>query len=414
MPNPPPENLVKARARKVEQNRQVYLERDLPLIERLRRLETELGERSTLTDLVYAAIEEGHEQGLLEHHFPSRSAAAHSITKLLNGRLVTAMYDPTYASYLYAIEQLEEPLQISSDMRTLKEAIEENGFYKIVPDRKGHLKLLTGANHPAGEDKVVVDEGGPITLPGTPSDVRWRKNAVARLRRASMRHIPVLSSDPFGNQSRALLPEYEEKRTKMVLAGQRTRQQKNAERTRELRTLMEPLFAKLGSWENSGFMTELSRVILHYGRARKIERWFNSRPGKEADRPYEAVAYVLRRLNRGETLNEHSINAMSLFWHELDLAPDPVQRYIELLRESRGLVEVEALTEEEALEAPAPLRKAVVELAESYAQPVASVPSTGFPLALEVLYEMVAGRADADRERVLEIALRVMRLENGR
>jgi hypothetical protein len=414
------ERIAEARAKRLARQSQLFEERDRPLIERLGTLRQEL-DSSTLADLVFQAVEEGYEQGKLSYHFPppeGRDRARRQIIRLLDGKRHLAMRDDIYQAFEYALNELEEdqPLPpVSSDLRRMKEVIERDGLYQLNMSSSGHWKITTGPNHPLGKNKPVVDEGGPVTLAGTPSDVRWRKNVVARLRKVSLAGVPLLPYDPF-NKPRLknvdLSPiDFEQRR----LQGVQERNERNAEETRALRAQVEPLVAKLGSWENTSFLNELSGVIYHYGVSRKLDPWFNTK----GDPTPESIYSLLKRLNEGKTLSERSIQSMRVFWTDLEFSDDVVQRYVELLRESRGLPREASVPEVIEKLGPLPLPHfpaepppGARELLETFAAN-AELAVQEYPLALEVLYEMVAGRADADRERVLDIALRVMRLERG-
>lgn len=450
----PEENIYKAQRKKNELGRALYEQRDAPLVERLRSLEDDLGGRRHLADLVYAAIHEAHERGELDWSYTTRHLCQQHLRQLLMGQRVSGMQDNIYEALLYAVNELEdeeekEEVPPSSEMRKLQKALEQNGFYELVPSGGGHLKLVTGPHHPSGRGRTVQSErGGPIVLPSTPSDHRWRKNAVTRLRKAAFAGIPVLTSDPFeGPVQERELPKneisfQEQKR----LEGIEQRNRNNIEQTSKARFLAEPIVAKLGSWDNPNFVHELADVILFYGRSGGYTRWFNLK----GEATHEGVVKVLRRLHRGETLSEPSHEGVITFFTDLAEADDPVERYMGLLRESKGVKEkpplqeaIRALAEPEeptpeevwreqkqaireaAALQPIPVREdaPVVVNGERSAEPWPAADRAADPwpaadraaeaalLALELVYEMVVGRENPDRDTVLALAMRVYRLE---
>src|SRR5947207_12307002 len=64
---------------------------------------------------------------------------------------------------------------VQTEVRELVDAIRSEGFQCAI-ERDGHWHIYRHGR------PVLKQHGGPVTLPSSPSDARWRDNTIAMLR----------------------------------------------------------------------------------------------------------------------------------------------------------------------------------------------------------------------------------------
>lgn len=235
----------------------------------------------------------------------------------------------------------------ANDLQVIVAALRRNGF-KTVPAGSGHRKVVDHRGRP------VVDRNGPVILSSTPSETRNRTMAVNRLMKAG-----ALKVDPFESDTKSkgaqeqgargggstgkdkrqqnlqrgnphlVAGEYKEK------AAEATRQ-KAKERhaaTMKQRERLEPIIVKLGGWgtraPGKSKAVEISAVWHWFIESRGIvEKVAAGLPGYEN---------AMRNYKAGNTVADASRASFEYFLRELEDAKDPLARYMEMLRLSRGL-----------------------------------------------------------------------------
>lgn len=238
------------------------------------------------------------------------------------------------------------------EVRELTEAIESGkygpGGITVVTEGK-HQKLYY-RNQPVHERLEDGSRGPVLVLPLTPSDVRWRENAVKSLIRSK-----ILREDPKKAGQRGLTPEQEaerqaererkerqqEDRQQEVSATSESAKEKQANTTL-LRTRAERILDRMGVWKPAGkghsgwrgTIAEVARVSHYVAEDEATD-------GDEA--PSEAkIKDWWRRLYRDEPLTEEGRTFINAFIDELDRADNATRFYHDLLRDALGLFETQA------------------------------------------------------------------------
>lgn len=221
------------------------------------------------------------------------------------------------------------------EMDILVKAIRANGF-KVVNSGKGgaHRKVLdkNGA--------VVLDSNGPLILSGSPGERRWREMHVHRLM-----HAGVLKKDPWASgvgiePNGAGRPGMtDEQKAAIRRAVEQQQHQREAE-TRALRERLEPIVVQLGGWNQGHGPAAAGIAAAEFGR---VARYYAGRRGRVENWPTDsAAAQSAHTLKRGGTLSDNARICWALLVDELERDPDgPRMRYLELVRQARGLAEPE-------------------------------------------------------------------------
>lgn len=295
-----------------------------------------------------------------------------------------------------------------SEVDVLLKAAKANG-YKTVPAQGGHKKIVDHRGKP------VIDSKGPIIISGTPGDHRWRDMTVKRWLAAG-----IIKVDPFesntpgkavrrlkggavsgrGGGSRLADPDVQEAKVAAIKAKAAVER----DHTQKMREQWEPIVAKIGGWGKIG---QLSDVVFWFGEWRGIVERFKTR---------DAAYRALTTLRKGQTLSEAGRKAMAYFIEELVKVKNPQDRYIELVRLSKGLPAKEDETIRGGDPLPDPLPKEVRDqlAVEKNGNGNGSVgrigPATKPSLALEIVAQMMVGRTEVD-DRVLALGEQIQELE---
>lgn len=282
------------------------------------------------------------------------------------------------------------------DLMVLRKIIEKDG-YKVVPSGSGHWRVLTN------KGAVIVDENGPVILSGTTSEFRGRDMAVHRLMKAG-----VLKRDPWAptakktEDDQAPDPdEMSEQERAVYEAEQEEARRTNQERSRRtfaVRERIEPVIARLGGWDKRGMLTEIGTVAHYFAtQSRLPDAWTSP----------QAAAENARALSKGATLSDPMATIWERLMTELESWPDTQLRWMQLLREAKGL-------EEPTIgEAVTPLERGL-QVVQGGGAVVPLPKIEGMPtLALRAMFEMGVGRAahDPDRATCMKIGEEIMRLE---
>lgn len=279
-----------------------------------------------------------------------------------------------------------------SEINRLRKIIEQRGF-KVVPSGSGHWRVLDA------KGKVVVDDNGPVIMSSTSSDVRGRVMAVKRLMNAG-----VLLVDPWANQKPKdgseddggdQLSEQEIAAREAAAERDRLEDQRRSDRTHAVRERLEPVVVLIGGWDKRGNMREIG-VVAHYfaERSKLPSRWSSA----------EAASENAEALRKGATLSPNIAALWEKLLDELETWPDITLRWMQLLREAKGLEEStvggddvgDAVVDEGRADTGTPVRPS--------ARPSA--------LALELAFELGVGRTDStDRARLLQLVERVVDIE---
>jgi hypothetical protein len=287
-----------------------------------------------------------------------------------------------------------------AEVTALKKAIAQQTKCKVVPSGNGHWRVLS----PKGA--VIVDENGPVQISSSPSDNRWRDITVRRLLNCNP---PALKHDPWnppkrqnddnGNGSKSNLRDPDVQARKLAALQDAARAR--AERTRKIRSRLEPMIIKIGGgWDKRGFISELGLVCFHLASTRKRVENFKSLSGARQN---------TLSLRKGGTLSDNAALCWELLLGDLEAAnrqEDGARtRYMELLREAKGLP-----SEPKGLRVPetekpepevAPPRQIVQIL------PWKEVPS----VALRAAILMAPASSEKERAEQLSVAEDILRLE---
>jgi hypothetical protein len=261
--------------------------------------------------------------------------------------------------------------------------------------------------------KVVNASGNSVySLPKSPSDSRWRENAVHDLIRAG-----VLDHDPKKNgrkrsaeagASHLVRPEIQAAKVAAVKA----RHARFAEITAGIRARIEPLINKVGGWgARDGQITaaELGMAAMYWGRDRPDV--FRSQNG--------ARASAQSNIKQGGTLSEGASNFWDAFVTAWETAEDQRSWYFDLVREMKGLAPIEKrviVGGAELTEKPGPTKnlrragKVSTYVAEDKKHPLEPDRVVGH-LALKAVMLMAAGSETINQHEILEVGEQILALE---
>lgn len=282
-----------------------------------------------------------------------------------------------------------------SEVNELVRDIKATGSYDVIVNG-AHYKVIDGQGHTL------------VTMPKTPSDSRWRENAVHDLI-----HQGVFEKDPRKNggnrkrHSRLADPDVQAAKVAAVKA----RAARLAEATASVRERMQPLVMKIGGWGmHKGEVTasELGLVAMHWGR----------------DRPdVFATADAARASAQGNMKHEGGCNERALgFWDAFvtawATAEDPRSWYFDLAREMKGLPAIEKHVIVGGADVPEASgkkhpRAGRVKTYRMERHPLESSPIIG-ELAMKAVMLMAAGRDldKADQDQILEVGEQIAALES--
>jgi hypothetical protein len=284
------------------------------------------------------------------------------------------------------------------------------GKFKVAKSGSKHYKVL----HANGA--VVTDENGPLIISSSPSDWRWRSMAVARFMRAG-----VLKSDPYtATRGRAGEDDAEEddglterERAERRQKEERARQLADRSetfraRTQTLRARVEPIVAKLGGWSRGGSGVKVSDFVS------VLQHWANTEAAKliptgtlgEAVPASSWTGAVNNLRTPGGTVSEKWMPLLEGFTTRLerDAGEPPIPDesaliYLDLLRESKGIVLPGAPGDAIVPDVPEPIE-------------VAAVTKFVFPkLAMDALFWMARGAGPGDQSEILALAEEIATLE---
>lgn len=217
-------------------------------------------------------------------------------------------------------------MKLKPEVKELVEAIRENGA--DVEAGGKHLIVVR-------DGERVLHEGRPITLPSSPSDHRWRKNAVTTLVRAG-----VLKDDP---KKAGQTPRTNGSQKVGDVALRREREQRQREvagresNWQRTRRMMDRWINKVGGWGAPGLAADLARLAQRYQ-----DEGVEVGPGT-----YVAAASLFTRgMAVGHPNTQPAFQALARAY---DADPDPRARWFDELRELIGQE-----TPEAALSAPGP------------------------------------------------------------
>lgn len=287
----------------------------------------------------------------------------------------------------------------------MSKASEVEDLVRAIKATGTHDVSSVGAHH------KVTDSAGTTVyiLPKTPSDRRWRDNAVRGLVKAG-----VFEKDPkkMNGESKRTKhhladPEIQAKKVAAVKA----RHAHFAELTRDIRTRIEPLITKVGGWGmRSGQVTasELGAAAMYWGRDRADV--FGSQDG--------AKSSAQANIKQGGTLSEKGVSFWDAFVTAWESAEDPQRWYFDLVREMKGLpktnviiagaVQPETTQKKRNLRRAGRVRSYVLE--EEKKHPL-EPPTIIGSLALQAVALMAAGSDPSDRREIIETGERILLLE---
>lgn len=291
---------------------------------------------------------------------------------------------------------------VQAEVKELVDAIRANGYQVEMPRGGAPDAKIFYKGEP-----VLSAEGPPLTLHTTPSDHRWRKNAVTRLIRAG-----VLQEDPKKAGMRAQTSNRPDPRDPGIAAARKKgiadAARERQARSKALRGRMEHVLKPIGVWKPGrhgtggwkGSISEVSKIGYWWGSQQNYDPFFSSE---------SAAQQSLKALYGGASIIEWGQKIWSDFMDELETSSDPSGRYFDLLRQMTSK-EVELVVEPERPEEEAPAVEPVT------LRPVASTNGHGedAPLHMRAL-ALMAHNAASNREldKAIELAQEIAALENG-
>ena len=283
-------------------------------------------------------------------------------------------------------------MSATKDVEDLVRAIKATGTHN-VESNGAHHKVIDGAGH-----TVYV-------LPKSPSDRRWRENAVHELVK-----FGVFESDPKKQKKKHHLASPENQAKK--IAAVKERAAKLAEETAVVRERMTPLVNKIGGWgmgQNQITASEVGMVAKHWGRDRE-DVWHTDGAARTS---------AQNNMKHNGACSPQALGFWDAFVTDWELADDPRSWYFDLAREMKGL----APLEKQVVVGGAPvvpptgqknLRRAGrvrTYVAEDKKHPLEPDTIVGH-LALRATALMAAGRENIDIEEVLAVGEQILALED--
>jgi hypothetical protein len=287
----------------------------------------------------------------------------------------------------------------TKDVDDLVRAIRATGTHN-VQSNGAHHKVLDGAGH-----TVYV-------LPKTPSDRRWRENAIHELIKQG-----VFEGDPKkARKEKGRLRLTDPDVQAMKVAAVKARAARLAADTAVVRDRIQPLVTKIGGWgmrEGQVTASELGMVAKHWGRDRP-DVWKTDGAAKSS---------AQNNMKHAGGCSPQALGFWDAFVTDWELADDPRRWYFDLAREMKGLAPIETkvivggaeLTETTTTSAKPNLRRAgrvrTYRMEGEEKHPLEPDIVVGH-LALRAVALMAAGRETIDIEEVLEVGEQILALEN--
>lgn len=279
------------------------------------------------------------------------------------------------------------------EVQELEKAIKKNG-YKLVPSGSGHKKVVDQRG------RSVVDKDGPVIVSSSPSEVRWREMHVSRLIKAGVLKEDPWNPEPKERSSGNLRDPAVQAKIRETKAREMAQRE---ERTRRIRSRLEPIVAKVGGWDKSGFVADLGRVYYHLAKTR----------GRvEAPKNQASAIQNARNLKLGGTLSDNNAVCWELLLDDLEKAgkePNGLRdRFVDLLREAKGINHSPSLNGAAPIEEEAQALPPVAPAPPVWPHTPARVPS----LAMEAAARMGRGAfSEKDFEEALVLAEKLAELE---
>lgn len=283
---------------------------------------------------------------------------------------------------------------------------------QLVRDIKatGSFDVRSNGTH----HKVVNEAGAQVyVLPKSPSDHRWRENAIHGLIRAG-----VFESDPRRgngkkiNRGHSRLSDPDVQAAKV--AAVRARAAHYAEITDAIRDRLNPLVTKVGGWGiRKGQVTaaELGLVAKHWGRDRPDVFKSDS----------AARASAQGNMKQRGACSPQACTFWDAFVTAWESAEEPRRWYFDLVREMKGLEPTKVIVGGQEQTRNTEYKKTRSGRVRTYmmepeeeAEPeevkVELDPGIG-KLALKAVFLMTVGRKNVDQEDVLEVGEQILALE---
>lgn len=202
---------------------------------------------------------------------------------------------------------------MGKETKELISLVRENGF-KVVTSGK-HFKVYDNDGRP------IVDANGPLMIAGTPGDHRNWDNTVTRFRRAGV--LPQRRKENHLRPQRKF-DQIQRAKANETLAKQ-SRERQN--RTRDIRSRIEPIVAKVGGWEKRGVSAQLAEILFHTARS------------LDSDNPKTLAAALqqVAQVKTGKTLSDKSAVCWEITIDQLEQGDDPVSRWFTMYREAKHL-----------------------------------------------------------------------------
>lgn len=288
----------------------------------------------------------------------------------------------------------------------MSKASEVDDLIRDIKATGTHNVSSIGAHH-----KVTDSDGNVVyVLAKTPSDRRWRDNAVRGLVKAG-----VFEKDPRKNnghpKKRSNLhdPEVQAKKVAAVKA----RHERFAAATREIRARIDPLIVKVGGWgsrKGQVSASELGLAAMHWGRNRPDV--FASEEG--------ARSSAQSNIKQGGTLSEKGASFWDAFVTAWESADDPRRWYFDLVREMKGLpktsvivggAEVAQTTGKRPRTGPVHVYKIEEEEEPEEKLENGKQPEVIGRLALKAVLLMASGSETMNHQEILELGEQILALE---
>ena len=259
--------------------------------------------------------------------------------------------------------------------------------------------------------KVVNGEGKMLSVfPKTPSDSRWRENAVHQLIKCG-----VFKEDPRKNgggqkksgKSHLASPEIQA----LKVAAVKERARLLREQTNAIRDRITPLIAQAGGWGmGKGHVgaSEVGRVAMHWGGLTN-----NPDTPKTED---GAKASAQANMKHPGGASEAGIRFWDAFVTAWESAEDQRRWYYDLVREMKGLPKTNVIVGGATLETTEPkknLRRAgrvKRYMDEEKRHPLEPAPLVGH-LALRAVMLMAAGAVTIDEDQIMDVGEKILTLE---
>lgn len=283
-------------------------------------------------------------------------------------------------------------MSATKDVNDLVRAIKATGTHNVLSNGS-HYKVVDGAGNTI------------VTMPKTPSDKRWRENAVHDLIRNG-----VLESDPKKRRNRGHSRLSDPDVQAAKVAAVKARAARLAEETAVVRERLQPLVNKIGGWgmkQGEVTSSEVGLVAMYWGRDR--EDVFKTEGA--------ARSSAQTNMRHGGACAPQALAFWDAFVTAWELADDPRSWYFDLAREMKGLAPIEKkviVGGAEAVQAGGKKPRAGrVKTYKMERHPLEPTPIIG-ELAMKAVMLMAAGRDlsdKADQDQILEVGEQIAALE---